>query len=32
LGPKGGRPVRPTQEVNSIIISGIALKQNAFKF
>jgi hypothetical protein len=29
LGPEGGRP---TQTVNSIIISGIAPKQYAFKF
>ena len=32
LGPEGGRPGRPTQVVNSIIIHGIAPKQNAFKF
>jgi hypothetical protein len=32
LGPEGGRPGRPTQAVNSIIISGIAPKQNTFKF
>jgi hypothetical protein len=29
---EGGRPGRPTQVVNSIIMSGIAPKQNAFKF
>ena len=32
MGPEGGRPGSPTQAVNSIIISGIAPKQNAFKF
>ena len=32
MGPKGGRPGRPTQAENSIIMSGIAPKQNAFKF
>ena len=29
---EGGRPGRPTEAVNSIIMSGIAPKQNAFKF
>jgi len=32
LGPEGGRPGRPTQADNSIIMSGITPKQNAFKF
>jgi hypothetical protein len=32
LGPDGSRPGRPTQAVNSIIMSGIAPKHNAFKF
>ena len=32
MGPEGDRPGSPTQAVNSIIMSGIALKQNAFKF
>jgi len=31
LGPEGGRLGRPTQAVNSIM-SGIAPKQNSFKF
>ena len=31
MDPVGGRPGRPTQAVNSIIMSGIAPKQNAFK-
>jgi len=32
LGPEGGRPGRPTQAVNSIIMSGISPKQNSFNF
>ena len=32
MGPEGGRPGRSTQAVNSIIMSGFAPKQNAFKF
>jgi len=32
LGPEGGKPDRLTQAVNSIIMSGVALKQSAFKF
>ena len=32
LGPEEGRPGRPTQAVNSIIMSGIAPKQNSFNF
>jgi hypothetical protein len=32
LDPGGGTPGSPTQAVNSIIMSGIASKQNAFKF
>ena len=32
MGPEGGKLGRPAQAVNSIIMSGIAPKQNAFKF
>ena len=32
MGPEGDRPGSPTQAVNSIIMSGITPKQNAFKF
>ena len=32
MGLEGGKPGRPTQAVNSISMSGIAPKQNAFKF
>jgi hypothetical protein len=32
LGLEGGKPGRPTQAVNSISMSGIAPKQNVFKF
>ena len=32
MGPEGDRPGSPTQAVNSIIMSGIAPKQNVFKF
>jgi hypothetical protein len=32
LSPEGGRPGSHTQAVSSIIMSGIAPKQNAFKF
>ena len=32
MGPEGGKLGRPAQTVNSIIMSGIAPKQNAFKF
>ena len=32
MGSEGGKLDRPAQAVNSIIMSGIAPKQNAFKF
>jgi hypothetical protein len=32
LGPEGGKLGRPVQAVNSIIMSGIAPNQNAFKY
>jgi len=32
LGPERSRPGRRTHAVNSIIMSGIAPKHNAFKF
>ena len=32
MGPEGGRPGRPTQAVNALIMSRIAPEQNAFKF
>ena len=32
MGLEGGKPGRPTQAVNSISMTGIAPKQNAFKF
>ena len=32
FGPEGGKPGRPTQVVNSIIMSGIVPKQKAFNF
>ena len=32
MGPEGDRAGMPTQVVNFVIMSGIAPKQNAFKF